>query len=110
MDSIGLEVIEGNRSENVSGTNVTEEAENVTMTLSRLFIYSVYAQGTSGIFVWTALLVTCFQVKTKVNSLFGPTFGHDVFPFLKSQIALAFVIVTPKSWPKTFPLRSAKCL
>ena len=47
--------------------NVTANAtaENATaMPLSHQFIYSVYAQGTSGVFVWAALLFTCFQVHT----------------------------------------------
>lgn len=60
MDNI---VAKGSDIVNASGTNGTEEVgENITMTLSRQFIYSVYALGTSGIFVWTALLVTCFQI------------------------------------------------
>lgn len=57
------EVIEGGEiEESVALLNGT--VENVTMTerLSHQFIYSVYARGVSGIFVWTALIVTSFQV------------------------------------------------
>ena len=49
--------------ENVTAENAT--AENATaMPLTHQFIYSVYAQGTSGVFVWAALIFTCFQVHT----------------------------------------------
>lgn len=45
---------------------LNETAENTTMpleeSLSHQFIGSVYAQGISGVFVWTALIVTSFQV------------------------------------------------
>ena len=41
---------------------LNKTTENETMPLSHQFIYSVYAQGTSGVFVWTALILTCFQV------------------------------------------------
>lgn len=49
--------------ENVAAPN--ETADNATMPperLSHLFIYSVYAQTTSGIFVWAAIILTCIQV------------------------------------------------
>lgn len=54
--------------ENVVAPN--ETADNATMPperLSHLFIYSVYAQTTSGIFVWAAIILTCIQVHS--NSL-----------------------------------------
>lgn len=52
-----------------TGESVTlqnETAENATMLISEgivdQFIHSVYAVGISGIFVWTALILTSFQV------------------------------------------------
>ena len=49
--------------QNVTEANATDE--NATaMPLSHQFIYSAYAQGTSGVFVWAALIFTCFQVHT----------------------------------------------
>ena len=46
------------------------ETENATMPpevegLSHQFIYSVYAQGISGVFVWAALILTCVQVRVR---------------------------------------------
>ena len=37
--------------------------------LSHQFIYSVYAQAVSGVFVWIALILTCVQVYTTAISL-----------------------------------------
>lgn len=51
----------------VSVVNQNETAENTTMEpegLSHQFIYSVYARGISGVFVWAALILTCVQVGT----------------------------------------------
>ena len=58
------EVIEGGEVEESAGV-LNGTVENVTMTerLSHQFIYSIYARGVSGIFVWTALIVTSFQVQ-----------------------------------------------
>lgn len=48
--------------ETVSLQNGT--TENVTMSegLAAQFIHSVYAVAISGVFVWSALILTCFQV------------------------------------------------
>lgn len=57
----------GQVGENVVGLN--ETADNATMPperLSHLFIYSVYAQATSGLFVWAAIILTSIQVYTYI--------------------------------------------
>ena len=58
-----------------------EETENATMPpevegLSHQFIYSVYAQGISGVFVWAALILTCVQVRV-----------HTVLPWVDVLIS-----------------------
>lgn len=64
----------GEVGENAAALN--ETAENATMPperLSHLFIYSVYAQTVSGLFVWAAIIITCMQVCmyiTPVNMYF----------------------------------------
>lgn len=48
---------------NTSSLNLS----NITMDLvDDYFIYSPYAKGISGVFAWSAVFVTCFQVSTIV--------------------------------------------
>lgn len=48
----------------LEGENLTTQASNDSMSL---FIHSLFAFGISGIFVWSALFLTCFQVKNSTN-------------------------------------------
>ena len=52
-----------------SGVPRNETPANATMEegLSHQFIYSIYAQGVSGVFVWVALILTCVQVHTHTH-------------------------------------------
>ena len=52
-----------------SGVPRNETPANATMEgLSHQFIYSIYAQGVSGVFVWVALILTCVQVHTHTHT------------------------------------------
>lgn len=48
------------------GANTTSSLNlsNDTMDVDGYFIYGPYAKGVSGVFAWTALFLTCFQVFT----------------------------------------------
>lgn len=42
---------------------------NETIGMEDDFIYSIYAKGISGVFAWSALFLTCFQVTHTLSEL-----------------------------------------
>lgn len=58
-----------------------ERVDNGSQGPPQLFLTSALARGVSGVFVWTALLLTCHQVSTAkpcwAHSLYGTWHGSD---------------------------------
>lgn len=72
-----------------------DPAGNSSQAASQLFLTSGLARGISGVFVWTALVLTCHQVSLPPHLSWGHAHG-ETWP----QLSLALLgWWDPKQWP-----------
>lgn len=81
-----------------------ERVDNGSQGPPQLFLTSALARGVSGVFVWTALLLTCHQVSTPkpcwAHSLYGTRHGSDGPPWTDTGIMESPVIASSTGHPR----------